>query len=141
MRIVEWDHLAIEVQDLTRALAFYVGVLGMKVDELASVAAFEEGRFPYVRVRTGRGYLYLFPPSREGQVAAGSGQPLGWHFALTVAASSGEAVKARLEAAGVAPHRGPELNLGSRGMGWAVYCRDPDGNEVELKCYPADVTT
>ncbi|MEH0830308.1 VOC family virulence protein, partial [Micromonospora sp. CPCC 205714] len=33
---------------------------------------------------------------------------------------------------------GPVPRFGARGTGTSIYVSDPDGNTIELRCYPAD---
>jgi extradiol dioxygenase family protein len=56
------------------------------------------------------------------------------HICLVIAAPDMDAVVAYLSAAGVETIGDPMVRYGARGYGLSVYCRDPEGNVVELKC-------
>jgi catechol 2,3-dioxygenase-like lactoylglutathione lyase family enzyme len=44
-------------------------------------------------------------------------------------------IVAHLESAGITIELGPETRAGSRGPMTSVYCRDPDGNLIEIATY------
>ena len=52
-----------------------------------------------------------------------------------VTPSSTEVIVAQLGACGVPVEEGPVTRLGARGAMTSVYCRDPDGNLIEIATY------
>lgn len=119
-RIVRLLHASLLVADVERARAFYEGVLGL----VASTERPALG-FPGVWYDVGGGgQIHLLclanPDPVEGRPEHGGRDR---HTALAV--EDWEAMRAKLTAAGVA------YTL-SRSGRRALFCRDPDGNALEL---------
>lgn len=118
-RVTDLHHASLLVADTARALDFYVGVLGLAVD-----GARPELGYPGAWLQVGSRQLHLLelpnPDPVDGRPAHGGRDR---HLALLV--QQLDAVAARLEAAGVACSR-------SRSGRRALFCRDPDGNAIEL---------
>lgn len=119
MRYTALHHAAVLVGDTRRALAFYAGVLGLPV---------HPGRpdlgYPGAWLRIGDQQLHLMElpdPDTGAPRPAHGGRDR--HVALAV--ESIEPVVRALDAAGVAYTR-------SRSGRRALFCRDPDGNAVEI---------
>jgi glyoxylase I family protein len=112
-------HASLLVADLARARAFYEGILGLEPSSARPVMSFEG-----VWYDLGWGQIHLINLPNPDPVA---GRPehggRDRHTALGV--SDWEALKARLDAAGV-PH------TLSRSGRRALFVRDPDGNALEL---------
>lgn len=127
--IVGLDHIVLRVSDVARAIDFYCGVLGCteerRIDELG-----------LIQLRAGANLIDLVdvskPLGQRGGEAAGEGARNVDHFALQVRDFDEHALRAHLEANGVAPGEVVQL-YGAAGTGPAMYIRDPDGNTVELK--------
>lgn len=116
--ILGLHHVSVLVADTARALRFYVDVLG-----LVSIERPDLG-FPGAWLALGAQQLHLMelpnPDPVEGRVEhAGRDR----HFAVQVSALA--PFEQRLQAAGVAFTR-------SRSGRASIFCRDPDGNGVEL---------
>jgi len=113
------NHVSLLVADTRRSLEFYHGLLGLPVDGFRPDLG-----FPGAWLQVGDGQIHLLELS-------GSGPPQGnrqhggrdYHLAMDVA-SLDEVVQA-LEAAGIEYTR-------SRSGRKALFCRDPDGNALEL---------
>jgi catechol 2,3-dioxygenase-like lactoylglutathione lyase family enzyme len=122
LRVVELDHVVLNVDDVERSLAFYCGTLGLdgeRVDEWRR----GDAPFPSVRV-TSDTILDLFATPRTGENCN--------HLCLVVAPLDLAALAAsgRFEVL-----EGPVPRFGARGVGTSLYVRDPDGNTVELRYY------
>ncbi len=119
-RVLGLDHVSVLVADTDRALAFYRDVLGLSVD-----GARPDLGFPGAWLDLGAGQsvhlLELPNPDAAGVRPAHGGRDR--HLALRV--SNLEAFVGRLEACGLAYTR-------SRSGRASLFCRDPDGNAVEL---------
>lgn len=118
MRISELHHVSIVVSDTTRALAFYRDVLG-----LANVARPDLG-YPGAWIEVGGRQLHLLelpnPDPAEGRPPH-VGRDRHMAFLVDDLAACAE----RLERAGRPYTR-------SRSGRAALFCRDPDGNGIEI---------
>lgn len=123
------DHLVINVADVEVSAAWYRRVLGMTRQEA-----------PGTPVRTsvhfGRQKINLRPVDANKR---------GWFTAANAVAGSDDLcfvtrseprdVVAHLRACEVAVEAGPVTRLGARGEMTSLYCRDPDGNLIEIATY------
>lgn len=129
------DHLVLRVVDLDAMLAFYVGVLGCRIER-------RQDEIGLVQLRAGRSLIDLVPVDgklgRMGGAAPGAeGRNLD-HFCLRVEPFDTAAIRAHLAAHGV--DAGPtESRYGAEGEGPSIYLNDPEGNVVELKGPPGSV--
>ncbi len=118
IRITRINHVSVLVSDTQRALGFYHGVLGLPVNHERPDLG-----YPGAWLNVGPGQIHLLElPSPD----SGTRHPHGGrdrHFALDV--TDLDAVTAALDAAGF------EYTL-SRSGRRALFCRDPDGNAIEL---------
>lgn len=133
IRITALDHLVINVADVGRSAQWYHRVLGMEV----KVFDPGHGKVPRTSLAFGAQKINLRPHDAD---------PADWFTADRVAAGSDdlcfltpaapEEVVAHLAACGVAIEQGPVDKQGARGVLRSVYCRDPDGNLIEIASYP-----
>jgi glyoxylase I family protein len=116
--VTGFHHVSVLIRDTARALDFYHGVLGLPV------ARRPELGFAGAWLELGQGQQLHLLEIGDGRVAD-NGRHGGrdYHFALFVADL--DAVITALESAGIACSR-------SRSGRRALFCRDPDGNAVEL---------
>ncbi len=130
MQFLALDHIALNVDDVDRALAFYHEALGLDIERLDEFQAGKVG-FPSVRV-TPQTVIDLMP----GSTATHDGrQPLN-HFALTLAADDLPSLRARLVQHEVEIVEEAIPRWGAQGNEPSMKVRDPDGNIVELKAPP-----
>jgi glyoxylase I family protein len=119
IKVLALNHVSLLVSDAARALDFYHGLLGLAID-----AARPDLGFPGAFLNTGNAQIHLLelvPAAARDAAAKHGGRDR--HVALDVADL--DAVVAALDGAGIA------YTL-SRSGRRALFCRDPDGNAVEL---------
>jgi len=114
------DHVVVRVKDMDRALAFYCGVLGLRVERRVE-------RIGLIQLRAGRSMIDLVP--RPADDVSGGNMD---HVAIRVAPWEPDAIRAALAAAGF-PAGEPARRVGAEGDGWSIYVDDPEGNTIELK--------
>ena len=120
------DHIVLTVFDVERTLDFYARVLGM---EPVTFAGGRRG------LAFGRQKLNLHQAGREFEPKALRPAP-GAIDLCFIAATPLDGVIAELGRHGVAIIEGPVAKTGALGPMTSVYCRDPDGNLVEISNYP-----
>ena len=125
-------HLAIHVHDLDAARAFYGGVLGCA--EGRSTANWVDFNFfghqlslhlgqPFATAATGKVGDHLVPMP---------------HFGLVLHLPDWQVLAARMAAAGVDFVLKPSQRFkGEPGEQWTMFFRDPSGNPIEIKGFPA----
>ena len=124
MRVTEIDHVVFNVADAEASVAWWRDVLGL---EPVRLEEWRRGEVPFVSVRISPGtILDLFVGDRSGENVD--------HVAVQVADVDLDdlATSGRFDVV-----RGPMDVFGARGQGRGLYVRDPDGNVVELRTYPA----
>jgi catechol 2,3-dioxygenase-like lactoylglutathione lyase family enzyme len=124
MHVVALDHIVLNVADVERSLAFYAETLGLPAERVDLWRAGKVG-FPSVRVND-HTIIDLVGRAPEGENLA--------HFCL-VADGDIQALKAELQGKGVHIEREPTSRSGARGDGLSFYIGDPDGTQIEIRCY------
>ena len=112
-------HVSLLVSDTRRALAFYTGLLGLTVDDSRPEMA-----FPGAWLKVGNAQIHLLElpdPLRDTPLLEHGGRDR--HVALGVTGL--DDIQEALDSAGV------PFTLSSSGRR-ALFCRDPDGNAIEL---------
>ena len=116
--MIRIHHVSLIVSDTAQALAFFEGVLGL------AQTARPELDFPGAWLQLGAQQIHLLeltnPDPVQGRPAHGGRDR---HLALSVGELA--VIVTRLEAAGIPYTR-------SRSGREAIFCRDPDGNGIEL---------
>ncbi|MBK1650302.1 VOC family protein [Rhabdochromatium marinum] len=117
--IVGFHHASVIVADTARALAFYHDLLGLPLEPSRPALG-----FPGAWLRLGEAQLHLLELPNPDPVA---GRPAhgGRDRHLAVRVTELEALAERLQTAGVGFTR-------SKSGRRALFCRDPDGNTLEL---------
>ena len=130
MQILSLDHVAFNVSDPERSLAFYVGTLGLeplRVEEYRAGTA----QFPSVRINE-QTIINLFPP--EMHQAQPGGQSVN-HIALLLA-DPPPVIEAFFRERGFPIVNEMTGNFGARGdNAHSFYVKDPDGNLIEFHSY------
>jgi extradiol dioxygenase family protein len=125
-------HLAIPVDDLEAARAFYVGVLGCGVGRSADTwIDFDlQGHQLVVHLDPGRGARDAVSNPVDGHDV-----PVP-HFGVVLTMDDWEAMAGRLKAAGVAFGIAPHIRfVGEPGEQATMFFRDPAGNALEFKAF------
>jgi catechol 2,3-dioxygenase-like lactoylglutathione lyase family enzyme len=134
IQIRELDHIVLNVSDIDRSLEFYTRVLGLKPERVEEFKSGAVG-FPSVRIN-GDTIIDLFPADRGGSPAqVEKSAPNLNHFCMVIGADDFSRIVDYLKEHGVTVHKGPISRWGARGRATSVYFLDPDGNEIELRCY------
>jgi catechol 2,3-dioxygenase-like lactoylglutathione lyase family enzyme len=116
------DHLVLTVRDIDRACDFYERVLGLRR------ATFGAGR---VALEFGHQKINLHPDPTPHNLVASRPAP-GTADLCFLTATPLPDVAAHLEACGIEIIAGPVARSGALGPIRSLYCRDPDGNLIEL---------
>jgi catechol 2,3-dioxygenase-like lactoylglutathione lyase family enzyme len=119
----EIDHVVYRVHDVERTLAWYCGELGL---EGVRVDEWRRGEAPFPSVRVNPGSIIDLIPGDPNDANVD-------HICFVVDADA----LAEITAPRFTVVEGPVARFGARGMATSMYVRDPDGNLVELRAYPA----
>ena len=117
------DHIVLRVTDMQTMVDFYVGVLGAEPEWLNRF----DGKLSHLRI--GSSLIDLSLSDKKIDVSAGNMD----HFAVNVNDFDEVAARQYLAAHGVEITQSGD-RYGADGNGKGLYVRDPEGNEVELKC-------
>lgn len=134
INIIELDHIVLNVGEIERSLKFYTDVLGLKGERVDEFRAGKVG-FPSVRINE-RTIIDLFP--KKEATAKEHGEKINGnlnHFCLVVGTEDFAGIVAYLADNQVTIREGPVSRWGAQGRATSVYFLDPDGNEVEIRCY------
>jgi len=119
------DHLVLTVADIDQTIDFYVRVLGMQP------ITFGAGRRG---LRFGGQKLNLHQAGGEPEPKAHRPTP-GSADVCLVTTTPLDQVLAHLRACQVPVEEGPVARTGATGPITSLYCRDPDGNLIEISTY------
>lgn len=123
------DHLVITCRDVEISASWYQRVLGMEREEF--------GPHRRTSLRFGGQKINLRPISatqEEWFTGAAGGVP-GTDDLCFVVTMKSDQVAEYLRACGVTVEVGPVAKAGALGPIMSVYCRDPDGNSIEIASY------
>jgi catechol 2,3-dioxygenase-like lactoylglutathione lyase family enzyme len=122
------DHLVINVHDMEVSAAWYQGVLGMIRQD--------SGQKPRTSLKFGKQKINLRPvtTSKEEWFTADN-EIAGSNDLCFLTQSNPDVVIKHLGAHGIAVEQGPVQKQGATGALISVYCRDPDGNLIEISSY------
>src|SRR5689334_1410048 len=122
------DHIVLNVKDVEIAAAWYQRVLGMEREEFGS-----DGR---TALKFGGQKMNLRPADSDpGSWPTGVNDGPGSADVCFITAVPPDEVIAHLHDCGVTVLLGPVQRTGALGPMRSVYCRDPDGNLVEIASY------
>lgn len=132
--ILELDHIVLNVSDIERSLTFYREVLGLKGERVDDFRAGKVG-FPSVRINEAT-IIDLFPAKTTTDHSANAKVDGNLnHFCLVVGTDDFGGIVDYLQKNQVVIREGPVSRWGARGRATSVYFLDPDGNEIEIRCY------
>lgn len=125
------DHLVLNVADVETSAAWYARMLGMRRTE------FESRTGTRVAMTYGNQKINLRPAGADTEARLTGRAPVPGSADLCfVTTASPAEVNAHWLAQGVDIEAGPVERDGARGKMISVYCRDPDGNLIEVATYP-----
>jgi len=124
MTILGLDHLVLTVASIDRTCEFYERVLGMRRETFAG------GRSA---LKFGTQKINLHEAGKELDPYALHATPGSGDLCFIV--DDVAAAQAALDAEGVEVIEGPAARSGAMGAMLSIYCRDPDGNLIELSQY------
>jgi catechol 2,3-dioxygenase-like lactoylglutathione lyase family enzyme len=132
LQLDRFDHIVLNVKDVEASAAWYARVLGMRREAFASRTGTR------VAMTFGRHKINLRPVG-EDTVAwfTGAHPTSGSDDLCFITTQAPEAVAAHFRANHVEIEAGPVERTGALGPMTSVYCRDPDGNLIEVATYPA----
>ena len=135
IKVMELDHIVLNVGDIQRSLRFYTDVLGLQAERLDDFKAGKVG-FPSVRIN-GDTIIDLFPTQGAEDLENHAEKRQGNlnHFCMVVDRQDFSGIVDYLAQRGVTVREGPVSRWGARGRATSVYFLDPDGNEIEIRCY------
>ncbi len=124
------DHLVINVADVERTAAWYVRVLGVEREDVRADGTTRTA------IRFGAQKINLRPAGLDTAAwFTGAAPTPGSDDLCFLTDSAPEAVAEHLRGLAVAIEEGPCTKRGARGPIRSVYCRDPDGNLIEIASY------
>ena len=125
-------HLAMVCSDVETTVRFYQDMLGFPLIEVMENRDYAGSTHFFHDIGNGNLLAFFdFPGLGLGQAVEAHGSVQ--HVAISVDQASFEAIKARLDAAGV-PYLGPD-----RGLTTSIYVKDFDGVQIELIAEPLRV--
>ncbi len=123
------DHLVLTCTDEEITASWFQRVLGMEREEF--------GPHNRTALRFGGQKMNLEQASDRPRTVAAAAQP-GSHNLCFITAIRPQDVVAHLHKCGVTIVEGPAAKVGALGPITSVYCRDPDGNLIEIATYLMD---
>ncbi len=123
------DHLVLTCKDVEIAASWYQRVLGMEREEF--------GPKNRTALRFGGQKINLEGAGESARTTAAAASP-GTHNLCFITAVRPQDVVAHLGTCGVSIVEGPAAKVGALGPVTSVYCRDPDGNLIEIATYLTD---
>ena len=133
LTVTALDHVVINVADVEASAAWYVSALGVTREDTEP----GPGRPKRTAIRFGHQKINLRPAGADTvEWFTGRAVQPGSDDLCFLTDAAPEAVAAHFNALGIAVEEGPVTKQGARGPIRSVYCRDPDGNLVEVASHP-----
>jgi catechol 2,3-dioxygenase-like lactoylglutathione lyase family enzyme len=132
VKISAIDHIVINVADVARSAQWYQKILGMEI----RVFDPGSGKTPRTSLIFGNQKINVRPRDADKvEWFTADHEAAGSDDLCFLTTSTPDEVVAHLKANGVAIEEGPVTKRGARGALRSVYCRDPDGNLIEISSY------
>ena len=132
MKVLSIDHLVLNVSDVDAAADWYGRALGMVREDYAPGA----GTPIRTSLRFGSQKINLRPVSAaQSEWFTGRSPQAGSDDLCFLVDADPDTVVSHLNELGIDIELGPVDKRGAQGAIRSVYCRDPDGNLVELSTY------
>lgn len=131
MKIIGIDHVALNVRNLDKAMAFYTGVLGLEISA-------RENQKPGMEffLDCGTSLVGLIQAKEQTPEHFFQNEGVGAnHFSFRIHSAIFDETVEKLKAAGVAI-----LFFKKREKSWSLYFCDPDGNKLEMTAWPGEDT-
>lgn len=128
------DHLVLNVKDVEVTVSWYELALGMQREAFHPAQA----KSPRTSLKFGKQKINVRPDtaSKDEWFTAGQVSPGSADLCFLTHSNPDEVVE-HLRAVGIAIELGPVEKIGAQGILNSVYCRDPDGNLIEISSYKA----
>ena len=127
--IEQFDHIVLNCRDVETTARWYERVLGMRRETFG-------GERRVALKFGGRQKINLRPTGAPNWPTGAADAPGSADFCV-ITSNAPEETMRHLAGCGVAVTAGPTIKTGARGPMVSVYCRDPDGNLVEVANYAA----
>ncbi|MGV9677755.1 VOC family protein [Nocardia sp. NPDC003482] len=129
LTVERFDHVVLNCRDVAATARWYARVLGMTVETFGPA-----GR---TALTFGNQKINLRPLGQDPAWITGAVEAAGSADLCFVTGSSPEQVAAHLVECGVEIVDGPVTKIGALGEMTSHYCRDLDGNLIEIAVYPS----
>jgi len=126
-----FDHIVINCRDVDATAQWYATVLGMTIERFGPTAR--------TAVKFGNQKINLRPlgsVEHDPGWTSGAVEAAGSEDLCFITSASPDAVRLHLESCAVKVLDGPVIKLGALGEMVSHYCRDLDGNLIEIAVYP-----
>ena len=132
MKVLSIDHLVLNVRDVELSAHWYSRALGMSREDQTP----PNGGAPRTSMRFGSQKINLRPTEAlQAEWFTARAPQAGSDDLCFLVDATPEAIASHLAALGIDIEQGPVTKRGAQGPIMSVYCRDPDGNLVELSSY------
>lgn len=128
------DHIVLNVADVEASATWYVANLGVAREDFDP----GQGKPTRTSIKFGEQKINLRPTGTDKvEWFTAANETAGSDDLCFLTSAAPDEVVAHLTGNGVAIEEGPVRKQGARGPLRSVYCRDPDGNLVEIASYAA----
>ena len=123
------DHVVLNCRDVETTVAWYQRVLGMQREEF--------GEYRHTALKFGRQKFNVRPSGAKEWVSSPNDGPGALDLCF-ITRQPVDSVVQHLSSCDVKIVMGPTEQIGALGTMTSVYCKDPDGNLIEIASYPSE---